>query len=119
MNVCVHVHLSVCTEDTVCLPSVGPSGVSAIFGMLTKPGRGGDGEAPVQESGVLGEKVQVVYACSHLCMWDLFVCLCMWGLFVYVGVVCLFVCVHQVHVDSYQCILILLIVNCLYCCYVL
>ncbi len=31
--------------------------MSAIFGMLAKPGGGGGGEGPVQETGVLGEKV--------------------------------------------------------------
>ena len=41
--------------------------MSAIFGMLTKPGGAGGGEASVQETGVLGEKVCVcVCACVRM-----------------------------------------------------
>ena len=56
----------------VCLLLVGASGVSAIFGILAKPGGGGGGEGPVQETGVLGEKVCVGGGGACFCM-----CTCM------------------------------------------
>ena len=47
--------------------------MSAIFGILAKPGGGGGGEGPVQETGVLGEKVCVgggvfLYVHMHVCV---------------------------------------------------
>ena len=47
--------------------------MSAIFGILAKPGGGGGGEGPVQETGVLGEKVCVgggmfFYVHVHVCV---------------------------------------------------
>ena len=45
--------------------------MSAIFGMLTKPGGAGGGEVSAQETGVLGEKVCVWpmdTCCVHVCV---------------------------------------------------
>ena len=55
---------------------LGASGVSAIFGILTKPGGASGGEGSVQETGVLGEKVCVWggVGVGHMCEC---VCLCL------------------------------------------
>ena len=76
--VCVCVCVSVCLSGwLVVLPStalvcslfLGVSGVSAIFGMLTKPGGGSGGEVSTQETGVLGEKVRVEPGTHVVCVY--------------------------------------------------